>query len=254
MPSRSRAEAVDVDDRQSEKPRGTKKPRKRSKPRQKKGLHTGAEVPFNVAQSPDSMDGMPPEAANRSPGGDAVAPPSDEETADASTEPAPSSSGAVAWPGSEDEPGWADTPAPDAPTSAWPPTVDESWTETEHASVIAKDRGSEEPAMNEDTKQHVRARETWIRLVYMILFGVVFYVGQFVVGLVAVVQFLLKLLTGAPHARLVAFGAEMAVFYREIVEFLSFHSERIPFPFSPWPRSAVSGGGSGSDAREVVHN
>ena len=107
--------------------------------------------------------------------------------------------------------------------------------------------------MNEDIKQHVKARDTWIRFIYMVLFCVVFYVGQFVVGLIAVVQFGLKLLTGQPHERLVAFGAELASFYREMSEFLTFKSERVPFPFSPWPSTGAAGG-SAPEARGVVHN
>ena len=108
--------------------------------------------------------------------------------------------------------------------------------------------------MNEDIKQNVKARDTWVRLAYMILFGVIFYFGQFVVALVAVVQFLHKLLNGAPHARLKVFGAGLATFYREIVDFLSYQSERIPFPFSPWPRTAAADGDPDNATREAAHN
>lgn len=96
------------------------------------------------------------------------------------------------------------------------------------------------PSMNEDIKQNVKARATWLRLAYMVLFGVVFYFGQFLIALVAIVQFLHKLLNGAPHPRLSAFGSEVAAYYREMIDFLSYHSERIPFPFSPWPRTGAS--------------
>jgi hypothetical protein len=108
-------------------------------------------------------------------------------------------------------------------------------------------RDEVERPMDEDVRNNVTSRETWMRLGYMVLFGVIFYIGQFVVGLVALVQFCHKLVTGASHARLAVFGDGLGAYYHEVISFLSFRSERIPFPFAPWPTPPAAGG---ADAAE----
>jgi hypothetical protein len=238
MPNRTRAEAEAFDDDlESEGAPAVKKPRKRRKPSQRKRLRGTDDIPSKEAESAD--------------GGGEVVSTSVAVAAEAALPEAPGPDAVWSDQPVTSEPGIA--AAPTVPDASPRPVGTKSSHELENAIIKAEEDNGELP-MNEDLKQHVRARDTWIRFIYMILFGAVFYVGQFVVGLVAVVQFVLKLLTGKPHARLVAFGAEMAVFYREIVEFLTFHSERVPFPFSPWPHTASSGRGTGSDAREAVPN
>jgi len=122
-----------------------------------------------------------------------------------------------------------------------PADVEEAPVRDAIIALAAPARDHVETPMDEDVKNNVTSRETWMRLGYMVLFGVIFYVGQFVVGLVAVIQFFHKLVTGAAHARLVVFGDGLGAYYHEVISFLSFRSERIPFPFSPWPTPPSAG-------------
>jgi len=89
----------------------------------------------------------------------------------------------------------------------------------------------------DDTIQtHLLNKETWLRLLFMILYGIVFEVAKFV-GLVAVlVQFLFKLFRGRPLPELQDFGASLGEFYRQIIEFMTFRSEQKPYPWSDWPK------------------
>lgn len=89
--------------------------------------------------------------------------------------------------------------------------------------------------MDEDLKRNLSSGPTWVRALYMILFGVIFYVAEFVLIAVAVVQLLAKLFSGATLARLDTFGAQLAEYMRAIVAFLTFASEAKPFPFASWP-------------------
>ena len=84
-------------------------------------------------------------------------------------------------------------------------------------------------------KANLTARTTWLRAVYMILFGVAFDLAELVVGAIALVQFLFALFSGRPVDRLALFGAQLAAWIGEIVAFLTFASEALPFPFAPWP-------------------
>jgi len=92
--------------------------------------------------------------------------------------------------------------------------------------------------VDEKTKSSLSERSTWIRLVYMILFGIVFNVTEVVAGVVVLVQFLSKLFTGKVNARLQAFGHSLGAYFHEIICFLTFHTEDMPYPFAHWPSGA----------------
>ncbi len=89
--------------------------------------------------------------------------------------------------------------------------------------------------MDDDLKTNLTAGQTWLRGLFMLLFGIAFYVGEFLLGVIAVVQFLAALFSGRPLDRLCYFGAQLAAWMGEIVAFLTFASDARPFPFAPWP-------------------
>ena len=91
--------------------------------------------------------------------------------------------------------------------------------------------------MPNELKGHLLDGETWIRLAFMVLFGVVGYVGLLVVLLVVLAQFILKLFTGRPNQRLRVLGDALGGYYQQIIAFLCQSSEEKPYPFSPWPSS-----------------
>jgi hypothetical protein len=78
-------------------------------------------------------------------------------------------------------------------------------------------------------------RNIWIRGLFMLLMALAFQVSATVVCFVTVVQFLIMLLNGTPNARLVWFGRSMGRYLKQIVDFLAFADEGIPFPFNEWP-------------------
>ena len=92
--------------------------------------------------------------------------------------------------------------------------------------------------MDSQIKAHLTDRGVWIRLVYMILFVALFYIAVFVIAVVIVVQFLTKLFTGKLNPRLQALGENLAAYVYEIIAYLTFHTDDMPYPFSPWPKGA----------------
>ncbi len=89
--------------------------------------------------------------------------------------------------------------------------------------------------MAANLKQNITRSSIWLRLVYMIIFGIAFNVAEFVILAVAVFQFLASLFTGEPNVRLARFGQNLAQYIRQIIAYVSFASEDLPFPFSSWP-------------------
>jgi hypothetical protein len=69
----------------------------------------------------------------------------------------------------------------------------------------------------------------------MLLMGLAFQVSGTVICIVTVIQFLLVLLNDKPNARLVSFGRSLGRYLQQIVNFLTFATEELPFPFNDWP-------------------
>jgi len=69
----------------------------------------------------------------------------------------------------------------------------------------------------------------------MLLMALAYQLTGTVVCIVTVIHFLIMLMNDTPNARLVSFGRSMGRYLQQIVSFLSFASEEIPFPFSDWP-------------------
>ena len=88
-------------------------------------------------------------------------------------------------------------------------------------------------------KDNLGDKGTWMRLVYMILFMVIFNVAELVTWAVVVIQFLFKLFSGSANERLQSFGGRLATYLREIIAFLTYHTEHRPYPFAPWPAEAA---------------
>ncbi len=92
--------------------------------------------------------------------------------------------------------------------------------------------------MEQETKDNLTSRNTWIRVVYMILFAVIFYIVALVIAVVAVVQFLSTLFTGKVNRQLQALGQGVGAYVNEITVFLTYHTDDKPYPFAPWPKGA----------------
>ncbi|MBX2869537.1 MAG: DUF4389 domain-containing protein [Acidiferrobacterales bacterium] len=75
----------------------------------------------------------------------------------------------------------------------------------------------------------------WKRVLFMLLFVLVYSAAELVVFVVAVVQAGFVVLTGTPNRPLLEFGQSLAKFAYQILQFFLFETERMPFPFSDWP-------------------
>ena len=80
-------------------------------------------------------------------------------------------------------------------------------------------------------------RNTWRRGLLMIVMAMAFQLAATLVGLIAVVQFVLALVSDAPNERLSHFGRGLGQYLRHIANFVTFGSEDVPFPFSDWPKA-----------------
>ncbi len=82
---------------------------------------------------------------------------------------------------------------------------------------------------------NLKNSNTWKRVLYMLLFALAYSVAEFVLMTVAVVQVLIKLFTGEINENLKVLGKQTALYIYDVMLFLTFNTEKKPFPFSAWP-------------------
>lgn len=113
---------------------------------------------------------------------------------------------------------------------------------------------------NEKLKKNVTATNTWLRLVYMLIYGFFFYVAIPVMAVVALVQFVFQLVAGNDNGKIRQFGHSLSQYMYQVLMFLSFNSEEKPFPFSDWPQAPTpmqddaAQASSDNDASQNTHS
>ncbi|MEX2525132.1 MAG: DUF4389 domain-containing protein [Gammaproteobacteria bacterium] len=90
-------------------------------------------------------------------------------------------------------------------------------------------------------KENAKNVDTWIRGLFIVIFGVIFYFLYIIIGLMVIFQFFTKVLTGGLNQNLLEFSSGMTRYVQQILLYITFHSENRPFPFSPWPSSENAG-------------
>ena len=89
--------------------------------------------------------------------------------------------------------------------------------------------------MKAETIENVKEENTWIRLVFIILFAIAMQITGAILTVVVIVQFLTKLLTGKVNEHVSTFGQNLSTFVYQVIRFLTFARDEMPWPFAPWP-------------------
>jgi len=77
----------------------------------------------------------------------------------------------------------------------------------------------------------------WQRALYMVLFGLITYVTLLFVYFLSVVQFILTIINGQKNDNLRYFASRINAYLTQVLQFLSFEIDTVPFPFSALPGS-----------------
>jgi Domain of unknown function (DUF4389) len=71
--------------------------------------------------------------------------------------------------------------------------------------------------------------------IVQLLMALAYHVSGTVMFFVTVTQCVIMLLADKPDGRLISFGRSMGRYLQQIVIFLTFATEEMPFPFNDWP-------------------
>lgn len=77
--------------------------------------------------------------------------------------------------------------------------------------------------------------DTWVRFAYMALYTVLLLAARLVISILVLVQFLFVLLSGKDNENLRNLGQGLGKWVYQTIMFLTFNTEKKPFPFDEWP-------------------
>lgn len=88
-------------------------------------------------------------------------------------------------------------------------------------------------------EENLKSRATWVRALFMVVFCFLFAIVELVLLAAVVIQFVWRLAKGSPNPRLLELGEGLATYLYQIIRFLTFNTEELPFPFDgDWPARA----------------
>lgn len=89
-----------------------------------------------------------------------------------------------------------------------------------------------------DIEANVKNRDTWRRLLFMIVLGAIYGLTRIGVVAVIVLQFFWVLFTSQANEKLTRLGHSLALYTAELIDFLCYVTEERPFPFDrDWPEA-----------------
>ena len=77
----------------------------------------------------------------------------------------------------------------------------------------------------------------WQRVIFVILFWIVFHISQLIIAAVAIGQCGFVLISGKPNNYLMQLGDSLSKYVAEILRYVTFNTDQKPFPFAEFPKS-----------------
>ncbi|WP_163834503.1 DUF4389 domain-containing protein [Spartinivicinus ruber] len=94
--------------------------------------------------------------------------------------------------------------------------------------------------MDQSIKQNIKSDSQWLRLLFIVLYGIAYQVAELVVLFIVIIQVLFALFTGAPNQKLTQFVGGVNQFIFQILQFVTYKTDEKPFPFQDWPESSAA--------------
>ena len=88
--------------------------------------------------------------------------------------------------------------------------------------------------MNDNMKENLKDNSTWMRVLYMAIFVIIFNIVEILIAALVIFQVLVLLFTAEKNQRLLGFGSMLSQYAYRILQYLTFNSEDKPFPFADW--------------------
>lgn len=83
-------------------------------------------------------------------------------------------------------------------------------------------------------KENLSNTGNWLRLLLILIYALIFWLGAWVLGFVVLLNLLIVLFTGSANRHLVDFGGQLADYLAQIMRYATFNTDSKPFPFGEW--------------------
>ena len=104
-----------------------------------------------------------------------------------------------------------------------------------------------------DPKAAPKYESIALRVLWMLVFALVWQVAQLLLGALVVVQLIYRLIYGAPNLGQMNLGDSLSQFLAQIGRFGSFHTEQKPWPFADWPAPRAPEGEAAHSVPPAAH-
>ncbi|WP_126456039.1 DUF4389 domain-containing protein [Sulfuriflexus mobilis] len=94
--------------------------------------------------------------------------------------------------------------------------------------------------MDDNIKKNLKETTTWVRALYMLMYVIIYWVTEIIIGVVIFFQFLSVLITSSRNEKLLTLGQSLSTYIYQIMTYLTFNSEARPYPVGDWPTGAPS--------------
>lgn len=86
------------------------------------------------------------------------------------------------------------------------------------------------------TKENLTNTDTWLRVAFIILFGIVFYIAfGWLIWLLVLFQVVTKLLTGGVNPQLLEMSPKVTGYANSILRYVTFQTDQKPWPLDKKP-------------------
>jgi len=88
--------------------------------------------------------------------------------------------------------------------------------------------------MQQEINDNLKKISTWKRIFFLLVFAVIVGLVRMLLWAVILLQVASTLFTGEPNQNILSFGKKLSAYLYHILLFLTYNTEKLPFPFSDW--------------------
>ena len=88
--------------------------------------------------------------------------------------------------------------------------------------------------MQQDINDNLKKISTWKRIFFMVVFAVIVGIVRILLWAIILLQVASALFTGNPNENILNFGSKLSAYLYHILLFLTYNTDKLPFPFSDW--------------------
>lgn len=104
-----------------------------------------------------------------------------------------------------------------------------------------------------DGKQQLQRESILLRILWMVIFSVVWQLATMLLGAIVVLQLVYRLFYGAPNAGMLGFGDSISQYLAQIGRFGTFNTDEKPWPFADWPTAQAPQGEAPHSIAPAAH-